>query len=564
MSTTSAATDRGAAVTGALVVVAANVLYLAGLPLILDPMMSMEPFYIHMAQQPVARILREDPAWGPLYALWLKPFLAALGDPLAVYTANLYALSIGVSILIYLYLLLLTRRAAVAAGAALFFLISDLNVPLSSKVSGFAVMIILAGLTVSELVPAGARRTTVAAAGVFLASHARPELYPAALCLCLAAIWLAGRESGSRRRRVLLWPATAVAVILISAFAIGTPLFSPHHDSNRLLIAFKEHFGWNWSRWNGEWKYFESIWEQEFGGAQTMLQALLNNPGAVMRHFADNLLGTMTFMTTGALDHYPVLVPATWPALVTVENLMLTAAVFISLLLVAVRAGSRRQMWDRYGHVSLPFVALATSSFAAATVIYPLAHYLVVPGVLLLLAGALAATLITPAGPAPTWRTRALAAAVCLAVIPRPFVLPSAYVVPGSPFKARIAVTRPVTDTIALIRSLGLPQPVKVLTLTDGIGELLGPGFDEIKVWQKGAQPLESYVRDNHVAVIVTMEPGHNSFVFADPYWNLVQNDPDAAGFTRLPMANHEAVRVFVRTDLMSGTQPSAAAAPNR
>src|SRR5207249_3450620 len=141
-------------------------IYLAGLPLVLDPMVSMDAYYIEMAQHPVASILAENPAWGPLYALWLKPFVALLGDPVTVYVANVYALSFAVSLVIYVYLLLLSRRPAAAAGAALFFLISDFNVPLPNKVSSFALLIVLAGFTVSELLPAGTRRMTVATAGI--------------------------------------------------------------------------------------------------------------------------------------------------------------------------------------------------------------------------------------------------------------------------------------------------------------------------------------------------------------------------------------------------------------
>ena len=44
--------------------------------------------------------------------MWLKPFAWVLNDPVAIYSANLYALSFGVSVIIYLHLVLLTRRAA--------------------------------------------------------------------------------------------------------------------------------------------------------------------------------------------------------------------------------------------------------------------------------------------------------------------------------------------------------------------------------------------------------------------------------------------------------------------
>src|SRR5262249_44196826 len=101
------------AVMGLLTVVAANFLYLSGLPQILDPMISTDAAYIDTAQRPLVSILHADPAWGLLYSIWLKPFAAAFGDPVAVYTANLYCLSLGVSVLIYLHLLLLTHRIAV-------------------------------------------------------------------------------------------------------------------------------------------------------------------------------------------------------------------------------------------------------------------------------------------------------------------------------------------------------------------------------------------------------------------------------------------------------------------
>jgi hypothetical protein len=535
--------------TGLLTVLAANFLYLAGLSSILDPMMSMEPFYIDKAQRAALSLLTDDPAWGPLYALWLKPFRAALGSPVAVYTANVYALSLGVSVLIYLYLLLVTGRAAAGVGAALFFLISDLNVPIASKVSEFALMVVLAGLAAAELVPVRAPRTSVAAAGAFLASYARPELYPAALCFCLAAFWFARKERGT-----LPWPAAVAASMALAAVFTGTPIFSPTHTNDRFFSAFREHFAWNWGRWHGGWEYFQSVWDREFGTAQTVVQATLTNPAAVARHLFDNLLGTLRFTAESAFAHYPLLVPATWPVLVKTENLLVSAAVFGALLLVAVRPRLRRQMFDRYGHVLLPYAAVAAFFVGSAIVIFPVTHYLLIPAVLLILVATLAATLFFPdRGWRPSGWIRIAAALACLAAVPRPFVLPTAYVVPDSPFKGRITVARTITDTIAFIHSLGLAPPVPVLTLTDGIGEMLGPGFTEVKVWSRGTRPLDAYVRDHDVQIIVSLEPGKHSFVVDDPYWKLLQDAPDTAGFTRLVVPEHETVAVYVRTDLLHG-----------
>jgi len=538
--------DRRAAVIGLATVVAANVLHLSGASIILDPLLSMEPFYIEMAQQPVSSILRQDPAWGPLYAMWLKPLVTMLGDPLAVYIANVYCLSIGVSVMIYLYLLLLTRRAAVGAGAALVFLVCDLNVPLLSKVGAFALMVMLVGFAVSELLPRGARRTAAAAAGVLLAAYARPEVYPAAILLWLATLWLAAREAGEVGGSILLWPAGGLVAVVMLASCIGIPLLS-----GRLMLAFREHFAWNWSRWHNTSPDALAAWQQAFGTAQTALQAVQNNPAAIAHHLSENLIGTLSFLAATTFRHYPFLAPATNPELVWGETLLVSAALFGSLILVAARASLRHRMFDRYGHLLLPFAAVALCSLGAAVVVFPLAHYLVIPGVLLMLTGTLAVALIVPAERGGSAAPRALAALVCLAAVPKPYVLPSAYEVTGAPFKAKIAVARTVTDTVGLVRSLHLPVPVQVLTFTDGVGELLGTGFHEIKIWQKGTQPLSAYLRDNDVGVIISLGPGQQSVMANDREWNRFESAHEAAGFARVVVPNHEAVRLYVRTALM-------------
>lgn len=543
--------------TALLAVIGANLLYLAGLSQVLDPVMSMEPFYIDMAGLPAAAIVRADPAWGPLYALWLKPFRLLLGDPIAVYTANVYALSLAVSVSIYLYVLLLTRRVAAATGTAIFFLISDLNVPLASKVCGFALLVVIAGLALSELAPVGSPRVTVVSAAALLAAYARPEMYPAALCLWLAAVWFAWRELSDSGRGILLWPAGGMFLILLLLLWSGAPPHASGDGDGRFFAAFREHFAWNWTRWNERGGYFAAIWAHEFGAAESLFEAIQNNPGAAARHVLENLLGTARFMIGSAFDHYPLLAPATWPRLVRAESLLVTVAVFVSLTLVAVRPELRRQMRDRYGHVLLPYIILAVFPLGSAAVIFPKAHYLVLPAVFLLLAGTLAATIVAPAWRAPFRGLRPLALLACLAAVPRPFVLPSAYVVPGSPFKGEAEVRRTVTDTIARIRSLPLPRPVRVLTFTDGLGAMLGAGFQEVKVWRKGEQGLKAYMRDHDVGVIVTLEPGRESFLIDDPDWELIQTSPLEAGFTPVPVPHHESVRVWVRSDLLAAGAPA-------
>lgn len=545
--------DRSAAVLGLAPVVLANLAYFTGLGSILEPQMGMDPLYISLARGPVAGILTQDPAWGPLYGLWFVPLVALLGDPIAVYSANLLALSLAISSLLFVYVFLLTRRAAPAVLLALFFIVSDLNVPLAGKVSAFALLVILAGLATAEVLPPGVPRLAATTIATLLAAYARPELYPAAIGLCGLVLVTALRQRRRRGARILVWPAVCLALFGLAWAAIGSPLFTPAPGEGRLLAAFREHFAWNWIAWSGRPAYYLDIWRQAFGQAQSVGQALASNPGAVAHHLVDNLLGTITFMARRAFAHYPLLAPVTWPALVWLESAAASAVVFGALLIVAVRPLARRDMARRYGHLLVPYALIAASCLGSAVLVFPLARYLLIPAILLMIGGALAVAHLVPVAAPWSWRGRVAASAVCLIAVPRPFVLPSAYRTEEPRFRGRITVTRPLLETLALIRSLRLAPPVRVLTFTDGVGEMLGPGFLEVKVWQKGAQSLEEYVRDQRIDVIVTLETGRDSFLVDDPYWARLRAAPGEAGFVLLPAPSADpAPAVYVRADRLA------------
>lgn len=533
--------DRGSAAIGLAIVLAANALYLAGSARVLDPMLTMDPFYIDMARRPLAAILAQDPSWGPLYALWLKPFVAVLHDPVTVYLANVYAMSIVVSGLLFAAVLVASGRMWVAVGAALFFLISDVNLPLDSRVNSFALVPLLSGLTVAALLPPGRARTAACAVGALLAAYARPELSVAAVGVTLAAIWRG-------RWRHPAWAALGLLVV-------GLTVLWFVRSNGRLFLAFQIAFGWNWLRWHRAWRDVFSIWQQEFGVAQSVFEAVSANPLAVAHHTADNALGALAFLAGGAGAHRPF-VPAVWGAAARLENVLASLAMLGILVAAGARRVWRRRVLDRHGDALLLSGAVAGASIAAAVVVFPSPRYLAIPAVLIILNTALVTAALLPVVPPLSRPGRVLAALGCLAAVPRPFVLPSDYAGGGAPFQGRIAVARRVTDTLELIRALHLPPPVSVLTDTDGVGEMLGDGFVEVKLWQKGAQPLDAFMRAHDVGMIVNLQGGRESFAAADPYWARIQVEPDAGGFTRVTVPEHDRVGVYVRKDLLHASVP--------
>jgi hypothetical protein len=544
--------EPSAAAIGFLFVLAANARYLTGLTQVLDPMIAMDPYYIQMARRPVAEIVRTDPSWGPLYALWLKPFVAVLGDPLRVYFANVGALSVAVSVAIYAYLLRLTRRAAVAAGGSLCFLISVWNVPLDSKVSSFAPLVVVGGLAAAEAVPAGARRMSVAGLAVLVASYARPELYPAALIFAAAALWLSYREARAGDRGASWWSIAVALAILAPSVWTGTPASGRHDGIDRLLQALQEHFAWNWNRWHDAHASALSIWRQEFGAADTPLTAALANPRAVARHVADNTVGTLRLIVGSAFDHFPLFAPPTWPRAVAAENVFVTAAALGVVVATIARPERRRALRDRYGTALFQYAVLTAVCAVATAIIFPVPRYVTMPCVLVLLTAALATSVLLPTSRRFGAGTRVAIALVCLAAVPQPFVVPSTYAVAGLPFAGRITVSRRVADTVAFVRALQLPLPVRVLSTTDGIGALLGDGFDQVDVWAMGTQPLEAYVRAHDVGLVINLEGGRQSLAVDDPTWARLQLQPEELGFTGVPVPGHEIVRVLVRNDLVA------------
>lgn len=536
--------DRGAATLGLFVVLAANARYLAGFAAWIDPGPSLEPYYIDLAARPLAQVFA-DPAWGPLYVFWLKPLRAIFADPLAVFAYNYYALSVALCTVLYVYVLLLTRRAALATGAALFFVVSDLNLPVTSKVCAFALLVVLIGLTAGECVRPGARRASLIAAATLLSAYVRPEMYPAAVLLVGWSVWLAVGESRGARA-VLAWPAAVVALLFVSACFPGMPVTL---GGGRLLSAVREHFAWNWMAWHGEGLSYAAIWQRTFGDAATVGEALRRDPAAFLHHLGDNARGVVRFLLTAAFDHRPLLAPPTGGWLTRAENGIFALAGFTALALVAARREWRARGRAAYAHLAVPYACLTAIAVVAATLVYPIPHYLVIPAVLLIVAAVLAlSVMIGPAAPSRTpWTARFAIAALCVAAVPTPFAFSTA--------SAAAAGKRPVTDAIKRIRALDLPAPVHVLTFTDGIGDLLGDGFLEYKVWQRAGAGLEDYLRDTHIDVIVTTERGRKSFFLDDPYWDVIQLTPQKAGFRAVPVGDPEQIRVWVRDG--AGTQRS-------
>ena len=97
-------------------------------------------------------------------------------------------------------------------------------------------------------------------------------------------------------------------------------------------------------------------------------------------------------------------------------------------------------------------------------------------------------------------------------------------------------------------RGAGRLKLLRPLALRDGIGEMLGRGFHEVKVWE----------RDDRIDLLGAAQrpgrAGRQSFAVDDPYWGVIETTPEAAGFRSVPVPDHDDVRVYVRRTASSPT----------
>ena len=273
----------------------------------------------------------------------------------------------------------------------------------------------------------------------------------------------------------------------------------------RSFYAFGQHFAVHWVSWTGSdlnpWTNWADIVAQNFGPAQTLAEAFLNNPAIFARHIAYNILG---------LGGWPL---AFGPAVLVLNEVAVTAMLIAGWGLIVAgvffplsRLG--RQPWKQlpqaasssqaspellhqtqrgeHGHPP-PFSRIAAwgcgatrtgiwlglcaaVGFFSILVIYPRVHYLLIPGLLTLTGLILANRWLLEER-----RPRAAPALLggLLAVVLMP------------PFSSQAPSNQDNLETIRFIQSLEIKQPVNLLEAEGGYHIYLGDNFQRVAETEK-------------------------------------------------------------------------------
>jgi hypothetical protein len=461
--------------------------------------------------------------WGPLYSLWYYLLSFVQPDRVALYYLN-YKLMIIVPPVL---LCLLLRRYHVSLLPSLlvswFLLVSKGHAYTWPKVSHFGVIIVLATLIVIGRTGSPLWSALLASAGALLVAYVRPEFaLTFGLALLLFGLLLAwGYRKVAKRQLGMALAAYGVVFVLL-VVVLGSPVMG-----DRSIGAFGQHFARNWVNWTGSdlnpWTNWRTIVADQFGPAESVSEALVNNPAVFLRHLAYNV-GEL--VRIGSTLVFPTIAPADTFSKVVAGSLLAG--------LVMARRITIRQTFAANRWLVVVAALFVLPGLVSALLIFPRDHYLLLPG---MMAAVVLAVLMDKRTnePSPFWR----------------LVLPGLLLVALTPyFTSHLETERPNLATIRFIESLGIEEPVNLLEVEGGYHIYLGDQFSRVGEVEKD-EAFDLFLTNHEVNMIVLSNSLANDVRFRDDAeWQRFLTAYADQGFALLDIPDTDR-KLIVRNDLL-------------
>jgi hypothetical protein len=464
----------------------------------------------------------------PLYAVWYFMLSLLHPDRVALYYANY-------KILTWLlpaaaYLLLRRYRVSITPAAVVSFLllIAPANLPVWPKVAHFSLLLIIGLLILASFTESLSAGTALTCIGALLSSYVRPEMFLSFVLLALLYAALLTTEFKRRRPPGVLAPAAVVLSAWFLIATLGLPV-----GGGRGFVAFGQHFALNWTHWThsdlNPWTNWGEIVSQNFGDARSLGGAMSGSPSIFTEHLVSNLIHVPVRLL-GLFYNHPDFFPGrlqtiqAWALLV-----LLSTCAFLSRGRLFSRlkgAGERiRVLW---------LCCFIVPPLAAAVVIFPRDHYLLVPGVLMIIGAA----------------ASVLGGTTHLGLKGKQLVFFSALVVgvaPGPSYHLGSQTGLKNLETIELLRSLRITDEVNMLEAEGGYYFYLGDNFHRIAEYDKD-ENFDSFLRDKRINMIVLTHRLRNDSRFSgDKEWQDFLVNYETLGYTAIEIPNNHGQIIVAR-----------------
>jgi hypothetical protein len=507
------------------------------------------------------------PCYSPAYVFWYNAWDRLHLDRIFVYYTNWVLL---------LYLLAAGQYLLVRALGG--FRIGALAVAFLTLTSGvaevwpypmhLATFLLAAGTALASRMRSWPSTLFVIGTTLLIGGFLRPEFTTSFMLFCVAAfgymLWALWKRPEQRRRLVVL--SLMLAGLAAALFGtLGNPL-----SGGRSFFAFGQHYSLNlWATHRTDvdpWTNWESLTHADFGDADSVGQAIRNNPRAFLWHVSCNvgyLPGRLLEVTQVQLG----LAKDATTAFRILLFLLATGGGVGLLMRLFRRSTAAADPERRPLRVALlMFLLTAGPTVMAVLVVFPRLHYLIP-----LTAFTTALAFSGYCGFRPVVeRLRWLDSRAALSV----FVVILAVVTPNrahpwSPQQAlRKAPAAPapsldVQRTVAVLRDLHVHSPQRIGVLEADFSRAFYAGWDFYKVdhWTKTTN-FWQFIDEHNISTVVLDERLLTDSRFKDdPEFVAFAAEKSARNFHFFTVPDTK-VRVAVREDLLPESQPHAAARP--
>jgi hypothetical protein len=361
--------------------------------------------------------------------------------------------------------------------------------------------------------------------GGLLASYARPEYFLAYVLFSSAFVLVLFLQRTTILARSHL---TALLVFgIFSALLLGVAGLPV---GNRSMMAFGQHFSFNWVAWSGSnlnpWTNWEEILSRNFGSANGIPEAFLHNPSAFLAHITENFRKLLSTSST-------LVLPTIFPAY---RLSKIIAAFLIISLFVAYSSNVRNNLVERKRPLAVIGLFLLPA-LASAIVIYPRDHYLFLMSVLMVIFTAVLLARYPPRQKQADHNQLLLIALLLIALTPY--------------FADQTGAKRSNLDTIRFIESLGISKPVNLLEAEGGYHIYLGDNFHRVAEDDKNSG-FGRFLADRSInMIVVTATLLEDARFHDDLEWLEFLANHRRSEYVQMDVPNTE-TRLIVRADLLS------------
>lgn len=490
--------------------------------------------------------------WAPFYALWYYLLSLFQPDRVQLYYLNYKILLTVLPVFVYV---LLRRYKLPILGSVIvaeLILISHVNIFGDPRISHFAVLISLLFFFIVTYLTTFTSVTLVLAIGALLLSYVRPAFFLTYLLLTSLYFGvLIARFKEFRLSREALPFLVFMVVSLSLLISLGQPAFS--EKGGRSWEAFSQHFSLNWVHWTNSdkspWSDGNIIIPETFDDAQSISEALINNPLLFIKHGLYNLSGFFKEFGRVILLRFNILLPnkkGFWK----VEPLLL-----LGILATYIFYTKRRLLhevkakFQTHRGLLLHFALYSLPGIISAVIIFPRRHYLFLISILFAIVIAIFIAKTTDQQEYLGYKRVLIIGVIIISMTP----CISDYYSRGMPGFA-IALDNNMR-VIKFIKDLEITDEVNLLEIDGGYHTYLGDNFHWVKPYAKNTSFFE-FMSERDINIIVLKSTLIKDTRFKDDSeWHYFLSNCQKYRFTKMNVPNAEGklLVLLVKNDLLSG-----------